>query len=98
MLPVLAPAVVVDTDVVSYLFKGDSRAEAYRPHLTGNLLVVSFMTVAELDRWALERDWARLAANGWRNICATSLSIPLTAPCASGGPKRPTEHVVEGVP
>jgi tRNA(fMet)-specific endonuclease VapC len=47
----------VDTDVVSYLFKGDSRAEAYRLHLSGWLLVVSFMTVAELDRWALERDW-----------------------------------------
>ena len=52
-----ATAVVVDTDVVSYLFKRDSRAEAYRLHLTGRLLVVSFMTVAELDRWALERDW-----------------------------------------
>ena len=49
--------VVVDTDVVSYLFKNDSRAEAYRLHLTGRLLMVSFMTVAELDRWALERDW-----------------------------------------
>lgn len=48
---------VVDTDVVSYLFKRDSRAEAYRPHLTGRLLVVSFMTLAELDRWALERGW-----------------------------------------
>lgn len=48
---------VVDTDVMSYLFKRDSRAEAYRPHLIGRLLVVSFMTVAELDRWALERGW-----------------------------------------
>jgi len=47
----------VDTDVVSYLFKHDCRAEVYRPHLTGRLLVASFMTVAELDRWALERDW-----------------------------------------
>lgn len=55
--PAQAAAVVVDTDVVSYLFKRDSRAEAYRPHLTGRLLVVSFMTVAELDRWVLERDW-----------------------------------------
>jgi tRNA(fMet)-specific endonuclease VapC len=51
-----ASAAVVDTDVVSYLFKGDSRAEAYRLHLSGRLLVVSFMTVAELQRWALERD------------------------------------------
>ncbi|MGH3090332.1 MAG: type II toxin-antitoxin system VapC family toxin [Rubrobacteraceae bacterium] len=50
-------SVVVDTDVVSYLFRRDSRAELYRPRLDGNLLVISFMTVAELDRWALERDW-----------------------------------------
>lgn len=52
----MAP-VVVDTDVVSYLFRGDSRAELYRDHLRGNLSVVSFMTVAELDRWALARGW-----------------------------------------
>jgi len=49
--------VVVDTDVVSYLFRRDTRAELYRPHLDGELLVVSFMTVAEIDRWTLERDW-----------------------------------------
>lgn len=50
-------AAVVDTDVVSYLFKGDSRAGLYRDHLRGNLSVVSFMTVAELDGWALARGW-----------------------------------------
>lgn len=50
-------SVVVDTDVVSFLFKRDSRAELYRPHLTGRLLAVSFMTVAELDLWALQRRW-----------------------------------------
>lgn len=49
--------VLVDTDVVSFYFKADSRKELYRPHLAGKLLVVSFMTVAELDRWALERNW-----------------------------------------
>ncbi len=48
---------VVDTDVASFLFKQDTRAELYRPFLEGNLLVLSFMTVAELDRWALERNW-----------------------------------------
>ncbi len=42
---------------MSFIFKRDSRAELYRPHLDGELLVVSFMTVAELDRWTLERDW-----------------------------------------
>jgi len=52
-------AVVVDTDVVSYLFKADTRAEAYRPHLVGKTLVLSFMTVAELYRWAEQRNWGQ---------------------------------------
>ena len=49
--------VVVDTDVVSYLFKRDTRARLYRPHLLGQTLYVSFMTVAELRRWALASRW-----------------------------------------
>lgn len=51
------PSVVVDTCVMSYLFKGDTRAALYRPHLAGNSLVISFMTLAELHRWALAHDW-----------------------------------------
>jgi tRNA(fMet)-specific endonuclease VapC len=55
---------VVDTDVVSYLFRGDTRAALFRPLLQDRLLVIAFMTVAELDRWALSRDWGpvRMAA------------------------------------
>ncbi len=49
--------VVVDTDVLSFCFKGDSRAELYRQHLEGHVLVVSFMTVAELRYWAMVRKW-----------------------------------------
>jgi tRNA(fMet)-specific endonuclease VapC len=49
--------VIVDTDVVSYLFKGDTRAEAYRKHLRGKTLAISFMTVAELYQWAYVRNW-----------------------------------------
>jgi tRNA(fMet)-specific endonuclease VapC len=49
--------VVVDTDVLSYVFKSDTRAGAYQPHLAGQTLVVSFMAVAELDRWSLARNW-----------------------------------------
>ena len=50
-------AAIVDTDVVSMLFKGDTRAFAFRRHLTGHLLGISFMTLAELERWPLERGW-----------------------------------------
>jgi predicted nucleic acid-binding protein len=52
-------AAIVDTDVVSMLFKGDTRALAYRPHITGRLLGISFMTLAELERWPLERNWGQ---------------------------------------
>jgi hypothetical protein len=43
-------AAIVDTDVVSMLFKGDSRAQRYRGHITGRLLGISFMSLAELER------------------------------------------------
>jgi predicted nucleic acid-binding protein len=51
-------AAVIDTDVVSMIFKGDSRALRYRGHISGRLLGISFMTLAELERWPLERNWA----------------------------------------
>ncbi len=50
-------AAIIDTDVVSMLFKGDSRAQRYRAYISGRLLGISFMTLAELKRWQLERSW-----------------------------------------
>jgi tRNA(fMet)-specific endonuclease VapC len=50
-------ALVIDTDVVSFLFRGDTRADWYRSQLAGKVLTLSFMTVAELDQWALEHQW-----------------------------------------
>jgi predicted nucleic acid-binding protein len=50
--------VIVDTDVASFLFKQDSRAELYAPHLEGDTLqAVSFMTLAELEQWSILRNW-----------------------------------------
>ena len=49
--------VVVDTDVVSYLFKGHPTAFEYLPDLEDRTPLISFMTVAELDRWVLEVRW-----------------------------------------
>lgn len=50
-------AVVVDTSVVSYLLKEHTLAPRYWDLLRGNLLGISFMSVAELYRWPLERQW-----------------------------------------
>jgi tRNA(fMet)-specific endonuclease VapC len=48
---------VIDTDVVSYLYKRDTRARLYEPHLNNPPFIISFMTLAELRRWTLERNW-----------------------------------------
>ncbi len=49
--------VVVDTEVVSFLFKSHPIALQYLTDLTDRTPVISFMTVAELDRWVLEARW-----------------------------------------
>lgn len=51
--------ILVDTDVISFSLKRDSRAALYAPHLLGKLICVSFMTVAELYRWTLARNWGK---------------------------------------
>lgn len=48
---------LVDTNIVSYLLKGDSRALLYKPYLQGNELAISLMTVAELLQWSEMQGW-----------------------------------------
>jgi len=50
---------VVDTNVFSYLFKGDTRSALYAPHLVGVRPVLSFVTIAELAHWADVRQWGQ---------------------------------------
>lgn len=49
--------VVVDADVVSFLFKQDSRAARYEPHLLNRILVLSAQARAELYAWPRVRNW-----------------------------------------
>jgi tRNA(fMet)-specific endonuclease VapC len=49
--------VVLDTDVVSFLFKNDTRGQAYLRHLSDRQWLISFMTEAELEQWALLSNW-----------------------------------------
>jgi predicted nucleic acid-binding protein len=50
---------VVDTDIFSFFLKKDTRAGLYKTHTDGHLLFLSFMTVAELERWAALYNWGR---------------------------------------
>lgn len=49
--------VLLDTNVVSYLFKRDTRAALYAEHLRNRELAIAIMTVAELFQWAAARSW-----------------------------------------
>src|SRR5450631_1244565 len=49
--------VVVDTDVVSYVFKNHPFGSRYDPELVGHITLISFMTVAEIERWVLQYRW-----------------------------------------
>jgi tRNA(fMet)-specific endonuclease VapC len=55
--PIASDIVVIDTDVVSFFFKEDTRASLYQPHLDGRLRIIAAQTRAELERWALTRNW-----------------------------------------
>lgn len=50
-------ALLVDTNIVSYLLKRDSRAELYRPVLENQNLVLSLVSVAELRLWSKIYQW-----------------------------------------
>jgi len=49
--------VLLDTDVVSFLFKNHPLAARYDIELADRVVLVSFMTIAELDRWAIRSNW-----------------------------------------
>jgi tRNA(fMet)-specific endonuclease VapC len=51
-------AVLLDTDVFSYLMKShDTRAAIYRPHVKDKLTAISFVTVGELLYGAKRKGW-----------------------------------------
>lgn len=49
--------ILLDTDVVSFIMKGDDRGEAYFEQVRGHALGISFMSAAELFAWAELRHW-----------------------------------------
>jgi len=68
--------VVVDTDVVSFLFKNDSRAQLYLPLMRNRDLLVSFMTEAELEQWILLAKWGVERVRRFRIFMTGFASVP----------------------
>ena len=74
--------VLVDTDVFSFAFKGDSRAVELDVALANKQLCLSFMTVAELFRWAIARNWGEKRRNSLHAAIAHCPTIPYDPPTA----------------
>jgi tRNA(fMet)-specific endonuclease VapC len=54
----MAEDVLLDTDVYSFITRGDSRGEPFRRAIEGRRLCLSFATVAELYKGAKKRGWS----------------------------------------
>lgn len=72
----MSNAVVVDTDVVSYLFKSHPVAYQYLPDLKDRTPMISFMTLAELDRWVLEAQWGEARRSRLRQYLEPFVVLP----------------------
>jgi predicted nucleic acid-binding protein len=68
--------VVVDTDVVSFLFKNHPFSSRYEADLAGQTLVISFMTLAELDRWAIHAAWGEIRRKRLREYLEPFVVLP----------------------
>lgn len=68
--------VLLDTNIISYILKNDTRANLYKSYLRGNILAISFMTVAELYQWAAIRNWGDKRIKGMENALRNFLVLP----------------------
>lgn len=48
---------MLDTNILSYMWKKDPLAQLYTPHLVGKTLVISFITVGELFFYWEDKGW-----------------------------------------
>jgi predicted nucleic acid-binding protein len=71
--------IVVDTDVLSFLFKNHPIGLRYDPELAGRVAVISFMTIAELERWALQHHWSEQRLH-WLRLYLRRFTIVPSSP------------------
>lgn len=69
-------AILIDTDICSFLFKQDTRAFAYRSLVEGHILCLSFQSVAELYQWANLRNWSEARRAGLQDWLRRFVILP----------------------
>jgi tRNA(fMet)-specific endonuclease VapC len=71
--------IVVDTDVVSFLLKNHPIGRHYDPELVGRVALISFMTVAEVERWAIQYRWGEPRLN-WLHMYLKRFTVVPSSP------------------
>jgi tRNA(fMet)-specific endonuclease VapC len=71
--------IVVDTDVVSFLFKNHPICRHYDPELAGRVALISFMTVAEVERWAIQYRWGEQRLH-WLHLYLNRFTVVPSSP------------------
>lgn len=68
--------ILFDTNVVSYMMKGGTLAEAYAPHLKRRLRAIAFITVGEMYSWAEKGNWGKPRRKELETILGNFVVIP----------------------
>jgi predicted nucleic acid-binding protein len=71
-----APKVVIDTNIVSCMMRGQAEARAYTKHLQGHLLAISFVTVGELFYGVEKARWGPQRCMKLETVLRNFLVIP----------------------
>lgn len=74
-----AEAVLLDTDVFSFLLKGGQRAERWRPLVVDRYALVSFITAGELKAWAYSRNWGPARRQDLDGRLSSTVVVPYDA-------------------
>jgi len=69
--------ILLDTNIVSFLLKKDSRANLYAPYLQGRIQAISLMTVAEFYQWAAIRHWGEPRILGMEHMLKKYIILPI---------------------
>lgn len=87
--------VLVDTNVVSFLIKGDSRAMGFVAQLSNRQRAISFMTVAELYQWAAVYHWGEQRIAKMEDSLQRFVILPFTmAICRQWGTVRARRRAI----
>lgn len=76
------PLAVVDTDVLSFMAKADTRASLYEAEMADRSLCVCFQTVAELRLWVRIRGWGPSRQVELDELLAQFIVLPYDAAMA----------------